>query len=65
MYTSMRAFANEVGDHETAQLADAILAEEQLAAERILRLIPEVAKTAVIKTTIYRTTGSGGVDTNP
>jgi ferritin-like metal-binding protein YciE len=55
MYTSMHAFAEEVGDHETAQLADAILAEEQLAAERVLRLIPQIAKTAVIRTNVYRT----------
>jgi len=61
MYTSLRAFANEVGDHETAQLADLILAEEQLAAERFLRLIPEIAKMAIVKTTIYRATGGGGM----
>ena len=56
MYTSLRAFANEVGDHETAQLADAFVAEEQLAAERLLRLIPEMAKRAVAKTTAYQPT---------
>jgi len=56
MYTSLRSFANEVGDHETAQLADMLVAEEQLAGERFLRLIPEIAKTAVVKTTVYPST---------
>jgi ferritin-like metal-binding protein YciE len=55
MYTSMRAFADEVGDHDTAQMADAIVAEEQLAAERMLRLIPQIAKAAIVRTTVYRT----------
>ncbi|MEO7720162.1 MAG: DUF892 family protein [Capsulimonas sp.] len=47
MYTSLKAFADAIGDHETAQLADTIMGEEQLAAERLLRLIPQVAKLAV------------------
>lgn len=55
MYTSLRAFADEVGDHETARLAEDIVGEEQLAAERILRLIPVVAKTAVVRTNVYKT----------
>jgi ferritin-like metal-binding protein YciE len=55
MYTSLKAFADEVGDHETAQMADAIVAEEQLAAERILRLIPQVARAAVVRTNVYKT----------
>jgi ferritin-like metal-binding protein YciE len=47
MYMSLKAFADAVGDYETAQLADAILGEEQLAAERLLRVVPQVARTAV------------------
>ncbi len=51
MYTSLKAFADSVGDTETAQLADTILNEEQLAGERLLRLIPQIAKAAVGNTT--------------
>ncbi|BDI32860.1 hypothetical protein CCAX7_49110 [Capsulimonas corticalis] len=47
MYTSLKTFADAIGDHETAQLADTILGEEQLAGERLLRLIPQVAKAAI------------------
>lgn len=50
MYTSLHAYADSVGDHETAQLAKSILGEEQLAAERMLRLIPQLATQAVAKT---------------
>ncbi len=46
-YTSLKAYADAVGDLETAQLADTIIGEEQLAAERLLRLIPQLAVTAV------------------
>lgn len=50
MYTSLKAFADIVGDYETSQLADSIMSEEQLAAERLQRLIPQVAKTAISQT---------------
>jgi ferritin-like metal-binding protein YciE len=50
-YTSLKAFADAAGDYETAQLADSILAEEQLAAERILRVIPELAQSALGRAT--------------
>lgn len=50
MYTSLHAYADAVGDHETAQLAKSIMGEEQLAGERLLRLIPQVATQAVSKT---------------
>ncbi len=50
MYTSLKAYANAVGDAETAQLADTILSEEQLAGERLLRLIPQVATYALRNT---------------
>jgi ferritin-like metal-binding protein YciE len=53
MYVAMKAFANRVGDYGTAQLADSILGEEQLAAERLLRFIPGLAEQAVVKTSIY------------
>lgn len=43
-YTALKSFADAAGDYETAQLAETILGEEQLAAERILRLIPQLAR---------------------
>ena len=46
-YTSLQAFANAIGDAETAQLAQTIIGEEQMAAERLLRLIPQVATHAL------------------
>ncbi len=46
-YTSLKAFADAIGDHETAQLADTIIGEEQLAAERLQRLIPQLATSAL------------------
>ena len=46
-YTSLKAFADAIGDHETAQLAETIIGEEQLAAERLLRLIPQLATSAL------------------
>ena len=46
-YTSLKAYASVIGDHETAQLAETIIGEEQLAAERLQRLIPQVAVTSV------------------
>lgn len=49
-YTSLHAYADGVGDHETAQLAKTIMGEEQLAGERLLRLIPQLALRAVAKT---------------
>lgn len=51
MYTSLKAYANGIGDAETAHLADTLLHEEQLAGERFLRLIPQVAVAAIDKTT--------------
>jgi ferritin-like metal-binding protein YciE len=46
-YTSLHAYAIAVGDHETAQLAQTIIGEEQLAAERFQRLIPQLAVASV------------------
>lgn len=50
MYTALKSYADAVGDYETAQLADSLISEEQLAAERMLRIVPAVAVTAVAKT---------------
>lgn len=50
MYTSLHAFANAVGDYETAQLAQTLIEEERMTAERILRVIPQVAMIAAGKT---------------
>ncbi len=49
-YTSLQAYASAVGDTETAQLAATIIQEETLAAEKLFRLIPQVAVAAVSKT---------------
>ncbi len=49
-YTSLHAYASAVGDYETAQLAKTIMGEEQLAGERLLRLVPQLAVRAVAKT---------------
>ncbi len=46
-YTSLKAYADAIGDYETAQLADTIIGEEQLAAERLQRIIPQLATAAV------------------
>ena len=50
MYTSLHAYAEAVGDSETAALAKSIMGEEQQTAEKLLRLIPQVATYAVNKT---------------
>lgn len=46
-YTSLHAFANAIGDAETAQLAQTIISEEQMAGERLQRLIPQLAVAAL------------------
>ena len=50
MYTSLKAYADAIGDAETEQLAETLINEEQLAAERFLRLIPKIAVSAVNNT---------------
>ena len=47
MYTSFHAYADAVGDAETAALVKTIIGEEQQAAEKMLALIPQVAVQAV------------------
>jgi len=49
-YTSLQAFASAVGDTETAQLAASIIQEEKMAADKLVRLIPQVSVAAVSKT---------------
>ncbi len=46
-YTSLHAYANAIGDTETAQLAQTIISEEQSAAEQFQRLIPQLAVTSI------------------
>jgi len=46
-YTSLHAYANAVGDHETARLAETIIGEEHTAAERFKGLIPQLAVSSV------------------
>ena len=50
VYTSLKAYASAVGDTETAQLADSIIGEEQQAGEKLGRLIPTVAVSALANT---------------
>lgn len=49
MYTSLHAFAQAIGDTETARLADTIRGEEQQTADRLMRLIPDLATEPVGK----------------
>ena len=51
MYMSIEAYADAIGDTETARMATAFIAEEQMAAERVSRLIPEVATSALKNST--------------
>ena len=46
-YTSLHAYANAVGDTETAQLAQTIISEEQSAAQQFQALIPQLAVTSI------------------
>lgn len=50
-YASLEAYASAIGDAETAQLAKTIISEEQMAAERFQRLIPQVAVAALANAT--------------
>ena len=51
MYTSLEAYADAIGDTETARLATSIIGEEQMAAERLGRLISQVATSALKNST--------------
>ncbi len=46
-YTSLHAYAHAIGDTETAQLAETIIGEEKLAADKFQHLIPQLAVTSV------------------
>jgi len=50
VYTSLKAYSSAVGDTQTAQLAETIISEERQAGEKMERLIPLVAVSAVAKT---------------
>lgn len=49
-YTSLYAYASAIGDYETASLAQELRAEEEAAAVRFERLIPQVALLSLNKT---------------
>ena len=46
-YTSLEAYSNAIGDYETAQLAQSLIADEKQMADRLLGLIPQLAAAAV------------------
>ncbi len=60
MYTSLRAYAEAIGDKETARLAGTLIGEEQQAAERLQRLIPRLAASAVNRTAAGSRGRAGG-----
>ncbi len=50
MYTSLKSYAEALGDRETASLAEQIIAEEQEAADKVFPLIAATAKAALAAT---------------
>jgi len=48
MYTSMKAYAEQLGDSETVALAERAISEEKEAAETLFPLISESAKAAIL-----------------
>ncbi len=50
MYTSLQAFAQAVGDDQTAQIAATLRRDEEQAAELFGRLIPQLAVASINKT---------------
>lgn len=60
MYTSLRAYAEAIGDNETAELAATLIGEEREAAEQFERLIPPLAVRAVGKTDSTTNHGTRG-----
>jgi ferritin-like metal-binding protein YciE len=50
-YTALKAFAQAVGDSDTAQLADTLLADEQQAADQFVAFVPKLAVASVNRTT--------------
>lgn len=47
MYTSLAAYANAIGDHETARLAEQIMQEEKQAADKVFPMIGPAATSAL------------------
>lgn len=50
MYTALAAYAETIGDEETAWLARVIRSEEEQAGERLIALVPGLAASAVART---------------
>jgi ferritin-like metal-binding protein YciE len=50
MYTALQAYADSVGDADTAQLADTLRVEEEHAAQQFLALVPQLALACVNRT---------------
>ncbi len=48
MYTSLKAYAEQLGDAETAALAERAIGEEKEAADTVFPLIAETAKAAIL-----------------
>lgn len=48
MYTSLKAYAEQLGDNETVALAERAISEEKEAADALYPLIAETAKAAVL-----------------
>ena len=59
MYTSLKAYADGVGDAETTALAEALAGEEREAADRLLALVPDLAVVPATRKA-SRPGGSGG-----
>lgn len=53
MYESMIAYANAVGDNQTAELAREIQKEEEQTAEKLFPMIQQYAQTAIAGTRAY------------
>jgi ferritin-like metal-binding protein YciE len=51
-YTALKAFATEVGDSGTADVAQSILTEEKSAYDKLLALVPKVATHAVVRVAV-------------
>jgi len=50
VYTSLREYSDAIGDHMTAQLAQSLINEEKDAADRLMSLIPGLARTPAYTT---------------
>ena len=50
MYTALKAYASAVGDADTAQVAETLLADERQAADQFVRFVPALAIASVNRT---------------